>query len=753
LKSFKENFIVLLTGVFITALIASLYILNNDTFRNFEYHLYDEIVSKVEQTEPSGLVSIVDIDEKSLAQFGQWPWPRYKIAQLLEKIQQMGALSVGIDFLFAEPDRTSFKTIVKDLQATFQKEIFSHNLLLEKVPVGLLDNDQHLSKVLRTGPFVLGYSFLFNKGEVVTHAEQTPSLLHPLNALFLYDKTMDNSNWSWYQASDVVQNLDAFSKAVKTSGFFNVSPDHDGIIRKVPLILSYQSQLYPSLSLATLINALQVQQVIIKRADSGIDSLLIDEQQIPIDNKGNVLLHFRNSKDSAFQTISAADILNNKTPKQQLANQIVLLGTSAKGLLDLRSTPYNPVFPGVEIHATLIDNIIRGDFITKPSWSWLGELILMVFAGIVSMLAIIWARAMLSFSLNLLLISFLLVGSWWWLQNDRVYLSVFYPILIIFLNLIILSILQYRFKEIKLIRQTLEHNKSQKIALDKLTQAQFELQLFSDNLEQQVKDRTKELADINQRTRDSIEYASLIQGALIPENKLLEKYFSQYFVIWNPKDIVGGDIYLVEEISEDELLIMVIDCTGHGVPGAFVTMLVKAIESQILAAISENKDINPAAMLGVFHRKIKYLLKQESEESMSNVGFDGGILYYNKNQKLFRYSGANTPLFIIENNELSLIKSDRSSIGYNTSELDLEFKNIEIASNDGLSLYITTDGYLDQTGGEKQFPFGKRRFKKQLEKFNHKTMAEQKEIFLNELLQYQQKIERVDDVTFIGIKV
>jgi len=127
-------------------------------------------------------------------------------------------------------------------------------------------------------------------------------------------------------------------------------------------------------------------------------------------------------------------------------------------------------------------------------------------------------------------------------------------------------------------------------------------------------------------TRDSIEYASLIQSSLIPAKELFSKYFTDHFVIWRPKDIVGGDIYLLEELrNDDECLIMVIDCTGHGVPGAFVTMLVKAIERQVAAIISsqEDKDVSPAWILNYFNKTIKTLLKQEQSDSVSNAGFDG----------------------------------------------------------------------------------------------------------------------------------
>jgi len=261
-----------------------------------------------------------------------------------------------------------------------------------------------------------------------------------------------------------------------------------------------------------------------------------------------------------------------------------------------------------------------------------------------------------------------------------------------------------------------------------------------------------ELHEIHKQTRDSIEYAALIQSALIPDNTVFHSYFKGYFSIWHPKDIVGGDIYLVEELSENEIVIMVIDCTGHGVPGAFVTMLVKAVERQIINNLHKDKIISPAKMLGIFNKSIKHLLKQENIDSISNAGFDGGILYYNKKEKIARFSGAETPLFIIQNDEVKIIKGNRHSIGYKKSQADYEFTDHVIDISQPTQLYLTTDGYLDQNGGEKSFPFGKKRFSKLILENANESFADQQEMLLYELQNYQKDNERNDDVTVIGLK-
>ena len=263
------------------------------------------------------------------------------------------------------------------------------------------------------------------------------------------------------------------------------------------------------------------------------------------------------------------------------------------------------------------------------------------------------------------------------------------------------------------------------------------------------------IEDIHRHTKESIEYASMIQNALIPNSQEFQNYCSDFFSIWQQKDTVGGDIYLFDGLrDQDECLLMLIDCTGHGVPGALVTMLVKAIERQIVVQISNSDEIvSPAKLLAIFNQSMKHLLKQDSPESNSNAGFDGAILYYNKKNRIIRFAGAEIPLFIVEDDELRMIKEEKYSVGYKKCDANYQYTEHTIEVKDGMRLYLTTDGYLDQNGGEKGFPFGKKRFKKIITENYQKPMSQQKEVFLNSLKNYQGSEERNDDITLIGLKI
>jgi serine phosphatase RsbU (regulator of sigma subunit)/PAS domain-containing protein len=278
-----------------------------------------------------------------------------------------------------------------------------------------------------------------------------------------------------------------------------------------------------------------------------------------------------------------------------------------------------------------------------------------------------------------------------------------------------------------------------------------ELEILKNNLENLVKEKTKKIQALLNTTKESIRYASLIQSSILPPEYLFKKAFKDYFIIWEPKDVLGGDIYFIDEIRDGEFLIMVIDCTGHGVHGALMTMLVKAIQIQIINELS-HQDISPSEILSRFNKAIKDILKQYTKKFSSNAGFDGAVVYYNKHTNTIKFSSANVPLFYVEDNEVKQIRGDRKSVGDVFTPVNYKFKEFTIPIKENMKFYITTDGFLDQIGGEKEFPFGKSRFIELIKKYHELDFKIQKEIFLEELRKYKQNNIQTDDITVIGFK-
>lgn len=277
------------------------------------------------------------------------------------------------------------------------------------------------------------------------------------------------------------------------------------------------------------------------------------------------------------------------------------------------------------------------------------------------------------------------------------------------------------------------------------------------NAEMEVSAAAKRVIEAaHKKMTDSINYASLIQYSIIPEEKSFQNNFSDYFTLWKPRDVIGGDVYLFTEFRDrDECLLMVIDCTGHGVPGAFVTMLVKAIERQVVGKINQDPsiEISPGWILGYFNKTIKNLLHQEDPKSICNAGFDGGILLYNRKKNLVKYAGAELPLFVIQDGVINTIKGDRQSVGYRSCDFDFSFKDNHIEIDKDTYLYLTTDGYIDQNGGDNDFPFGKKQLKNILLKIYQENFSTQKEILLQKNIEYQKQEESTDDVTIVGLKI
>jgi len=261
----------------------------------------------------------------------------------------------------------------------------------------------------------------------------------------------------------------------------------------------------------------------------------------------------------------------------------------------------------------------------------------------------------------------------------------------------------------------------------------------------------KEVEKSHKKIKDSIEYASLIQKAILPSKDILNQYTKEHLIFWKPRDTVGGDIYFFIELdSKEEILLIVIDGAGHGVPGAFVTMLVKAIENQISAEIkAKTLQADPALILEYFNITIKTMLKQD-RRSRSNAGFDGGVLYYNKITNECKYAGAKTPLYIIENNNLEIIKSDNKNVGFKRTKIDQKYTTHNIEIKDGMKLYIATDGFYDQEG-ENDTRYGKKKFERLILQLSSNSFEKQKDDMINIFESYKGKIVQSDDVTVIGL--
>lgn len=292
-----------------------------------------------------------------------------------------------------------------------------------------------------------------------------------------------------------------------------------------------------------------------------------------------------------------------------------------------------------------------------------------------------------------------------------------------------------------------------KLRTKELSELNKELEQYNLTLEQKVAERTAELnrslLDVeraNQKLMDSIDYATVIQRSLLPNNEVLNSYLPESFFIWLPRDIVGGDIFFTE-FFDDSFLIGVLDCTGHGVPGAFMTMIASTGLQQI---IREEECLDPAEILKRLNFIVKTSLQQDTDFSMSDDGLDAAVCFVNVKEKLLSFSGARLPLLMVNEGEASIIKGDRQSIGYRKSDLDYEFNKKIVDIKNGMSFYLFSDGIIDQVGGEKNLRFGNKRFRNLIASVADLPFQEQQQHVMQHFNEYKGENETRDDVTMIG---
>lgn len=422
--------LVLLYGFIFTVFFALLNIYPPSFFSLVGLKVYDSMVRSLPKKNGSAQPVIIDVDEKSLAQFGQWPWPRYRIALLLDKLRDLGVSSVGLDIIFAEKDRTSLAVLQEEMLRDLGVQAFP------EFSGSLPDNDYALSRSLSTGPFVLGYKFFF---------ESRPSLnfLHPFHVIYRKNGVLSLDAPDFFQATAVTTSLPELARPARSSGFVNYPADGDGVLRRVPLLISYGENAYPSLALATLCVAQNINNIFVDMDEQGqVVSLGVGHQKIPVDVKSNILIDYQ-GKSGFFETYSAADILNNQVSPSQLAGKIVLVGTRAAGLQDTHTTPLDPLYPGVEVHAAIIENIINGHFLSRPPWSRGAEFFIVFLVGVFSTLFLARSRPLTS----ILFLAFAGSGTWYGsyllLLKKGIFLQPLCAIVLVIVNFALLSLLKY----------------------------------------------------------------------------------------------------------------------------------------------------------------------------------------------------------------------------------------------------------------------------------------------------------------------
>ncbi|MFA6192353.1 MAG: adenylate/guanylate cyclase domain-containing protein [Sulfurimonas sp.] len=422
----KKIKIYLMAGFLVSLLTSIAYIVMPEKFMSLDNKLRDIIFLVRGELKPSKDIVIVDIDEKSLKELGQWPWKRKDVATILQNLTNAGVGVIGLDIVFAEYDNSNPVKVLKELGRSTE---------------GIEDYEEILAKTIASTPTILGYIFVLGDDGIKT--EGAPSI--PAT----YIEKHKPQREFIAEAKRAILNVPIVQENAYSSGFFNTFPDSDGLVRSVPLVMKYDGAVYPSLAMEMVRVMTQADKVYVNYAeDIGVQNVRSGSVEIPTDSFGRMFVNFRGPAFS-YRYISASDIYSGNFKPEDVEGKFVLIGTSAAGLMDLRAMPFDSVYPGVEVHANAIDNIIAGDFISKPSWVMAADITQIFLVGIT--LSILFGMLSAVMTLFVLIIVVLLQLSfiYYMLFYQGIALNILFNVVILSLSIYIISMVLNYFLETK----------------------------------------------------------------------------------------------------------------------------------------------------------------------------------------------------------------------------------------------------------------------------------------------------------------
>jgi adenylate cyclase len=416
-----------------------------------ELKTYDLRVLSRDPVSPSPAVVLAVIDEKSLEREGRWPWPRSKIAALVDRLSRDGAKVIGFDIAFVEPEENSVLPFIEQLAREMDAKA-----ALNPTLVGVLeerrkhaDNDLALANALKnaSAAVVLGYFFHESEaslgyriapGEIARRIERLGNSKYPL---ILYEMR-DTSTAPFIDAYAPEPNLDIINRAAPSSGYFSLRPDPDGMLRWMPLAIRGGDDVFPPLAILSAWHYFGKPRLAVKVGVHGMRGVQIGERFVPTDENGRLLINYLGPAKT-FPHFPATDILRGELPAGTFKDKIVLIGATAVGTYDLKSTPVDAVFPGLEIHATVIDNILTGDYLARPEWSKIYDILAMV--ALAALIGVVLPRIGVLKGLGFAAALFVayIVTVYALFAHARVWLNLVYPLLALSISYAALGVYYY----------------------------------------------------------------------------------------------------------------------------------------------------------------------------------------------------------------------------------------------------------------------------------------------------------------------
>ena len=388
---------VMMCGLVPTVVVAVLSLYRPPVLNSFDFGVYDTLSRALPTRIPSDRIVIVDVDERSLASVGQWPWRRDVMGQLIDKLRDAGASVIALDVVFAERDRYD---------------------------AGGVSPDDALAETLRKGQVVLGYAMTFDG----THQAPRSCVQHPVGVAIVHP-SYDQSGDPFFHATGAVCNLESLSGAAGASGFLNAAPDPDGILRRVPMLVEFDGRIFPSLSLAAVSAFTGAKPLAVRVSNVNSSTLVLGgNRQVTLDGKSNLLVRYRGQKRT-FPYASAVDVLSGKIGHETFDKRIAFVGTTALGTREVVSTPLDTLFAGVEVHATAADNLLQQDLIRRPEFGVALETQIVLCLGVLAALLFLRFGLYWGGSIASLCGAMVWGAAFWTMSIDGTALSPLYPTL------------------------------------------------------------------------------------------------------------------------------------------------------------------------------------------------------------------------------------------------------------------------------------------------------------------------------------
>tara|TARA_R110000772_G_scaffold267933_2_gene393369 strand:- start:141539 stop:143869 length:2331 start_codon:yes stop_codon:yes gene_type:complete len=378
-------------------------------------------------------VTIIDLDEKSLGEVGQWPWPRNILAQLVENLMKMGAVVVAFDIVFAEPDRMNPAAIADALKGLDED---TKNKIRQ-----FKSNDEIFAETIKRSRVVLGQSTVENELEGVKLPPVKKSI-----AVRKYGPNVPDPLDLLPSFPALVRNVPIIEQAAGGRfgghGIFSIIPEQDGIIRRIPSLFVQGKDMFPALSVEMLRLATGRPTILVKVDQAGIKSLGIAKGlEIPTDQNGRMWPYF--SKSDKAKYVSAVDVLNGTADPAMIKGKLTILGTSAIGLKDIRSIPTESNIPGVEVHVQIIETVLNKAYLTRPNFARGVELSVILFGGLAMIVLVPWVGALWTFMVFGVTTAGVGFGSWHAFAEYRMLIDAVFTLVAIFLLYSTLTYLNY----------------------------------------------------------------------------------------------------------------------------------------------------------------------------------------------------------------------------------------------------------------------------------------------------------------------